>query len=355
MLLDQWVQYKDELLNECAWLESSPLLMCLPGCITCSTSNATLCCIDCFTKCLFHQECVIVFHCRELFHHIQVLYIYFRTFSWILNTTQQWAGTHFVLISLKDLGTVFRLSHAYSNICSIPSFPTSLMVFDVTGVHVVSITYCKCDPDGSAIPLFVQLLCVWWFPATWWQPGTAFTFHSLDFLHKLHSGCKVNLYDFHGMATATSDNAGLGKHVVSPNLRPTYTSNLSLYSSDTTNCVWCSAYTYSCTNSNKVDAVLSLVECLQFQRGAWWSIARRAHIQARTLTCPKNNYWRNLCKPTTHLKCSYLSPLTIFLFHIQHVPEYLLINWHKLQAQTEGAGIHWSTPRLWICIHGIKQ
>lgn len=88
------------------------------------------------------------------------------------------------------------------------------MVFDVTGVHTIAVTYCECDPDGSAIPQFVQLLRVRWFPATWQRPGTAFTFRLLNFLHKLHSGCKVNLYDFHGAVTAASDNAGLGKRVV---------------------------------------------------------------------------------------------------------------------------------------------
>lgn len=138
------------------------------------------------------------------------------SFNKILNVIQRWTGTHFVQASLKDLGAVFHLGHTYGSPCAVPSSPISLTVFDVTGIHTIAITYCGCDSDGSTVPPHIQLLRVRWFPATWRRPGTAFTFRLLNFLHKLQSNCKVNLYDFHNTMTAVSDNAGLGKQLVSP-------------------------------------------------------------------------------------------------------------------------------------------
>jgi hypothetical protein len=95
-----------------------------------------------------------------------------------------------------------------------PSSHIPLTVFDVTGIHTIDVTFCECDPSSS-LPLWVQLFRVRWFPATWQRPGTVFTFRLLNFVHKLQSNCKVNLYDFHSSITAVFDNAGLGKRLVS--------------------------------------------------------------------------------------------------------------------------------------------
>ncbi|KAF9785274.1 hypothetical protein BJ322DRAFT_1108728 [Thelephora terrestris] len=135
----------------------------------------------------------MLFHSREPFHRVQ-----------------HWTGTHFTHASLKDLGAVFHLGHNYGGSCRIPSSLTPLTVFDVTGVHVINVTYCECDPNASGVP-HIQLHRVRWFPATWRRPSTAFTFRLLNFIHKLQSNCKVNLYDFHGAIAAVSDNSGSGK------------------------------------------------------------------------------------------------------------------------------------------------
>ena len=142
-------------------------------------------------------------------------------------------------VSLNDLGAVFHLGHNHGSSCAVPSSPIALSVFDVTGVHTITITYCECKPDDSALPPRVQLLRARWFPATWRQPSTAFTFRLLNLLHKLQSTSKVNLYDFHSAMTAMSDNAGLGKPLVSTR-RPTTRMYLRLthniYSLGTMNC-----------------------------------------------------------------------------------------------------------------------
>ncbi|KAF9792302.1 hypothetical protein BJ322DRAFT_1016123 [Thelephora terrestris] len=192
-LLEEWLlQHQDKFMDEFMRLEGSPLLTCFPQCVSCATSMATFRCTDCFAESLFCQGCLLSFHCREPFHRVQ-----------------HWTA-HFTWVSLKELGAVFHLGHNYGSPCTLPSSPTPLTVFDVTGVHTINITYCECDPNSFGIP-HVQLLRARWFPATWRWPSTAFTFRLLNFVHKLQSNCKVNLFDFHATITAMSDNAGLGK------------------------------------------------------------------------------------------------------------------------------------------------
>lgn len=200
-------------MDEVARLESSPLLTCLPQCVICTTPQAKFRCNDCFADSLFCRECLLLLHRREPFHHLQVALFAPRFNGTNADFPQCWAGTHFKQVSLKDLGAIFHLGHNHGIPCTIPSIPIPLTLFDVTGVHTIHVTYCECGSAG--VPPRVQLLRARWFPATWQRPGTAFTFRLLNFLHKLHSICKVNLYDFHNAITAVSDNAGLGKSLVS--------------------------------------------------------------------------------------------------------------------------------------------
>ena len=211
----EWFQYEGEFADEWARLESSTLLMCLPECISCATPLATFRCTDCFAESLFCKACLLKFHCREPFHNLQVPPSPLVPFDVATDFSQRWTGTHFTQVSLKDLGATFHLGHTYSSTCTVPSSPIPLTLFDITGVHVINVTYCECEPDGFAIPPRVQLLRARWFPATWKRPGTAFTFRLLNHLHKLQSRCKVNLYDFHGAINDIFDNAGLGKPLVS--------------------------------------------------------------------------------------------------------------------------------------------
>ena len=88
-------------------------------------------------------------------------------------------------------------------------------MFDITGIHTIDVTYCECKSDGSEVSPRVQLLRAQWFPATWHRPGTAFTFRFLNFIHKLQSKCKVNLYDLQSAISDILDNAGLAKPLVS--------------------------------------------------------------------------------------------------------------------------------------------
>lgn len=71
-LLEEWLQYQDEFMDEWIRLESSSQLTCLPQCLGCATPQATFRCTDCFIQSLFCRECLVSFHRRELFHNLQV-------------------------------------------------------------------------------------------------------------------------------------------------------------------------------------------------------------------------------------------------------------------------------------------
>jgi hypothetical protein len=96
-----------------------------------------------------------------------------------------------------------------------PSLAVDLTLFDVTGVTSVCIYYCYCGEPGKQLPPRVQLLRMRWFPATLKQPGTAFTFRLLDFLHKLQTRSKINLYDVYATLVSVHNASGLSPMIVS--------------------------------------------------------------------------------------------------------------------------------------------
>jgi len=115
---------------------------------------------------------------------------------------QKWNGKFFSDSSLLELGALHQLGHNISDPCPLPSGPVNLTVLDLSGVHVIRVTYCFCEAAGMNARLNpgarrCQLLRSCLFPATLIRPGTAFTFRLLDFLHKLQTQSKVNLYNFY--------------------------------------------------------------------------------------------------------------------------------------------------------------
>jgi len=88
------------------------------------------------------------------------------------------------------------------------------MLFDISGVHTVCITYCFCKRNDEGNRR-TQLLDARWFPASWTRPGTVFTFRLLDFVHKLQTQSKINLYDFYASLVSVTNSAGLTPPVVS--------------------------------------------------------------------------------------------------------------------------------------------
>jgi hypothetical protein len=73
-LLEEWLlQYQSKFMDEWVQLEVSPLLTCLPQCTSCATPHVLFRCIDCFANSLFCKMCLLLFHSRKPFHHLQVL------------------------------------------------------------------------------------------------------------------------------------------------------------------------------------------------------------------------------------------------------------------------------------------
>lgn len=58
-----------------------------------------------------------------------------------------------------------------------PPHSDYLTIVDITGVHFITINYCRCS---GSLPNYRQLLESMLFPATLQQPRTAFTFNVLD-------------------------------------------------------------------------------------------------------------------------------------------------------------------------------
>jgi hypothetical protein len=91
------------------------------------------------------------------------------------------------------------------------------MVFDMSGIHPISIDYCSCPVDNLP-DRQTQLLRAGWFPATFSRPNTAFTFDCLNTFHEHTLQGKGNLYDFYYLLTRKTDNAGIwdGHLIVRP-------------------------------------------------------------------------------------------------------------------------------------------
>ena len=90
------------------------------------------------------------------------------------------------------------------------------MVVDTSGVHRVSIDFCDCGLDGIFAHQRTQLLHARWMPASFDCPKTVFTFGVLDTFHELTLQGKTTGYDFYHTILRRTDNAQLGKRIVSP-------------------------------------------------------------------------------------------------------------------------------------------
>ena len=129
--------------------------------------------------------------------------------------SQRWNDNFFTNVTLYDLGLSHQLGHNADDPCPLPSSPIKLMVFDISGVHTVRTTYCFCERNSNGNRR-TQLLDAQWFPASWTRPSTTFTFRLLDFIHKLQTRSKINLYDFYASLVSVTNSAGQSPPIVRP-------------------------------------------------------------------------------------------------------------------------------------------
>jgi hypothetical protein len=118
--------------------------------------------------------------------------------------------------SLMRLGLVVQLNHRRGP-CPNPLPPVLFTVYDINGVQSVHVQYCGCDQfaSRSGNARLDQIFAQQWFPATWKQPRTVFTFAVLHFFHVLNLQSKCNMFDFYRTILRIQNNAGLDHQPVS--------------------------------------------------------------------------------------------------------------------------------------------
>lgn len=90
-----------------------------------------------------------------------------------------------------------------------------MTLFDISGIHNISVLFCNCGHSPSGIPRRNQLLRAGWMPATLSRPKTAFSFQFLDMFHKLTTQSKLTLYDYYKGMLHFTDNAEVNDDLVS--------------------------------------------------------------------------------------------------------------------------------------------
>jgi hypothetical protein len=117
-----------------------------------------------------------------------------------------------------DLGLVVQLNHCRGACPCRSASTTVLTVYDTNGDHQVRVSYCDC-PRAVVTELgntrLDQLFAQKWFPATWTQPRTVFTFAVLQQFHLLNLQSKCNMFDFYRSLLRIRNNAGIENQPVS--------------------------------------------------------------------------------------------------------------------------------------------
>ncbi|KAF8131231.1 hypothetical protein EV363DRAFT_1296616 [Boletus edulis] len=184
----EWLSRKTEFLDALLDMEAPPKPR---QCSSCG-GDGIYRCSDCFGQPLFCTLCTRNKHRMLPFHRIS-----------------QWTGSFFEDSSLNLAGFEVHLGHEGKSCPSrgpnkpdlnelpgsgpdewidtdeeyipsnlrAPDHEDYLTIVDTTGIHYLTINYCRC-PDSP--PAYMQLFRNKLFPATLDQPRTAFTFHVLD-------------------------------------------------------------------------------------------------------------------------------------------------------------------------------
>ncbi|KAJ7036080.1 hypothetical protein C8F04DRAFT_1258196 [Mycena alexandri] len=107
---------------------------------------------------------------------------------------QEWNGSFFERIGLKELGLVVQLGHTPGAACeSMRPAKKKFTVIDVNGIHNVAVQFCECN---SSITHRQQLMRVCWWPATVRDPSTCATIGVLRLFNNVSSLEKVSGFHF---------------------------------------------------------------------------------------------------------------------------------------------------------------
>lgn len=144
-------------------------------CLRCGKKEIKWRCLDCIPRNKFCTECCHSSHLDHPFHHIF-----------------KWTGCYWTRSSAMELDIVVPVGHQNTGLpcfaCNSEATRSSLTVIDVSGVHQVSVSYCRCD---TRLPDHEQLLYSGLYPSTSMVPSTAFTLKGLEFFRFLNLQCKT--------------------------------------------------------------------------------------------------------------------------------------------------------------------
>jgi len=120
---------------------------------------------------------------------------------------QEWNGSYFTEVSLKQLGLRIQLGHPLGRRCANPAiaFNDDFVVIDTNAIHSVALSFCNCH---LAQPQHIQLLRAQLFPATTDHPKTAATFRVLKNFQLLSFMSKVSAFEFYHTIARQTDNTG---------------------------------------------------------------------------------------------------------------------------------------------------
>ena len=121
-------------------------------------------------------------------------------------------GTVFEETSLSSLGLTVQLGHYDSSTCANPSpARRDFSVFHLNGRHNVSIFFCACDRASASGTFVQQLLRFELYPATHYEPHTAFSFRLLEHYHVQSLQGKISMFDYYESLDRFTDNTGTKK------------------------------------------------------------------------------------------------------------------------------------------------
>lgn len=92
----------------------------------------------------------------------------------------------------------------------------TLTVLDTTGFHSAKV--CVDGENAKTLPLWVRLLRAEFWPASYDNPQTAFTFECLNCGYHLNLQGKLTLYDYYETLVSLTDNTGVKRPKVSSHL-----------------------------------------------------------------------------------------------------------------------------------------
>ncbi|KIL68676.1 hypothetical protein M378DRAFT_184632 [Amanita muscaria Koide BX008] len=194
--LKEWLAFRQTCLDEMLRHDGRGDFLNCQSCVACGMEEGLYKCHECFNGSLLRcQSCLVGAHGVHPLHRVE-----------------KWNGFFFEKVSLRDLGLVVQLGHGGAKCIHPAPGPKGFSVFDISGVHRVTINYCDCGKDGFT-PYRVQILRAGWFPATFNRPKTVFTFACLDFFHELTLQGKTSLYDFYHTILRRTDNLELNNKI----------------------------------------------------------------------------------------------------------------------------------------------